>query len=767
MIRLASILLIVFAIPVAADPIVLRSGLHDTFTRLVFSGNRLPAPTIRTENGDTVIEFAGHSDGFETDQVFDRITRTRLEAVESDTSSVRLSLNCACEITDFALSGGLHVIDLNDPEFASQATTDPDIDPIETLKIFDRQETSAEPAVEIGIPELDLFGTLTLPPARQPEIQPVENMRDIPGPPVELPLLARQGRPAQIPVVNLSVSPPAVSAPHEPQSDNDASKTVLAMSLGSASTRGVLDANTAFRDEPEPAETVAQDSDAVGDGAPAALNIAIVQDLQQRQLGSAVTLTRETSVDCPDPRHFDIGSWGPLGGFSEDVADRRRRLVQEFDTVTEDDQIELAKAYIHYGFGAEAADAIADLPSDHETAQILRDLSLLIDGEDLEDPAGFATYRSCGKRAALWASLATQDNVTFDEETAQSALIALNELPLHLRLILAPRLSSAFSDWGKDGPARIAIRTSTRTKAAQPDHVQLISARRDAEDNEIRAAVATLSELATANSPESLAALESAIEIQISSDLPIATELIDLLKSYLFEYRDVPKSSDLQKLLIKAHIHSGTFESAINELETGMPLGNERTPLVKGLLVAALEAESDLDFLQVAYFFVSESAVAPGFAESRAVMDRLKALGFDDLAGSFASAKSPVESSDRDVTSTGTITQFDSREIEPRAAKSDPALVPDGPQKSDDPGLLSVQSQIPNAGPVRSPLLRLEESASATIDSGITTPLREQAAAEGESKKNNEYQRAQNASNATRQLIETIGDVVNAAVPGT
>jgi len=93
-----------FLVPnvVLAEPLSIRSGDHDTFSRLVLT---IPEGSVwgvtQIDNGYS-LNISGNPDGFDISQIFERISRERIEAViQKSPSDLDIFVQCQCYIDTF------------------------------------------------------------------------------------------------------------------------------------------------------------------------------------------------------------------------------------------------------------------------------------------------------------------------------------------------------------------------------------------------------------------------------------------------------------------------------------------------------------------------------------------------------------------------------------------------------------------------------------------------------------------------------------------
>ncbi|WP_299843505.1 hypothetical protein [uncultured Jannaschia sp.] len=114
--RIAPVLATLAVLPVCAlaEPVRVRSGEHDTFSRLVFpSGEPLEWTIERPWAGEARIAFAPSPD-LDLAEIFLRIPRTRLRDVTQAPEAVILDLGCNCPVEVSQIGSGHIVIDVVD-----------------------------------------------------------------------------------------------------------------------------------------------------------------------------------------------------------------------------------------------------------------------------------------------------------------------------------------------------------------------------------------------------------------------------------------------------------------------------------------------------------------------------------------------------------------------------------------------------------------------------------------------------------------------------
>lgn len=150
------LILIVFTVwpslPFAA-PILVRSGEHSGFTRLVFYLNALQDWRVTQDGFSVTVVAVGAADGFQTDELYDRIGRTRLLALtEKTTDTAQLDLACDCIVETLLLRGRLLVVDIRARRENEPIPTASDLQ-VEQESFFpDGEQTKLLPKPTITLP---------------------------------------------------------------------------------------------------------------------------------------------------------------------------------------------------------------------------------------------------------------------------------------------------------------------------------------------------------------------------------------------------------------------------------------------------------------------------------------------------------------------------------------------------------------------------------------------------------------------------------------
>lgn len=118
-----AVFLLIFAHSVAAEGIVVKSGSHDGFVRLVMEMPNGEKPVINHKTRRLVEVGFPKETLFNVDHVFDYISNERLDSIFQDKGAITLRLNCDCELSTHIFNKSHFVIDIQDGNDASVSSS--------------------------------------------------------------------------------------------------------------------------------------------------------------------------------------------------------------------------------------------------------------------------------------------------------------------------------------------------------------------------------------------------------------------------------------------------------------------------------------------------------------------------------------------------------------------------------------------------------------------------------------------------------------------
>ena len=595
MIRLAAILLFLPLIA-TAQPVAIRSGEHETFSRLVLSIGVGSEWTLEATDNGYNVQITGGAGGFDTTDVFERIPRNRIiNAAQASAEVLSLNVECNCHADAFLWRPGQLVVDVIDGP-------DPNLPPL-----------AAAPDVPAPIPSEtasalpDFLNIDRQMPDAAPPFAPLENNEPIPE-----------------------------------STDLAATEAALLEGLARAASQGILTPNAASAPEPQPADEIemvdaAPESSSLA-GPPADLNrpgIGISTSMDQGLASLGAALASSIDQQCLPDDLFQIGTWGDARAFHEQAAELAEALAGEFGEEPREAQETLARLYLRFGFGAEARAVLKADQASSQSRQVLTELAGIIDDYD-GDYSLIAAQAGCATSAAVWAFLVDPRALEVTERNQITQ--KFYGLPQPLRGQIAPRLARHFVEIGDPDAAQSLLRAADSTDAAETHDVQAARALVSEEFDDLDGAITVLSQQAQDNvrtTPQSLIRLIT-LELE-EGRMPSEADLL-LAEAMRHEHRDQPIAQDLADIEARGRIANGQFQSAL-DLVTDRNDSSALDIVNHAFAVLADKGESG-EFLGFAY---SDIPFGLTPATENAVSRRLIDLGFPERAAVLLSGPAQHE----------------------------------------------------------------------------------------------------------------------------
>ncbi|WP_415922552.1 tetratricopeptide repeat protein [Tateyamaria sp. SN6-1] len=604
----------------SAQEIVVRSGAHEGFSRLVI---RVPDDldwSLDKRVDGARFSIIGYEDGFDTSQIFDLIDRRFISAVSGADDHINLDFACECEVTSFVEQERFVVLDVAEKPSQRTELTLPPIGPVFTttpLQFGDNIRPSTD--LQIGS-EPDQENRSGLDAAM------------LPGASSSGPIFAASNP-------NSRINEESVIRLADVQAK-------LAHEVAIASTQGMLESsvenalqNISTR-QPQ-VDTRIFDSSISGETdiepmqASQSLNIRITSssDFPDR-ITSAEIENISGGVGCISPAAVAIESWGVAKLGLNTVAQYRSRLFSEFDKLNENVALKLAQLYLYLGFGAEAKQVLS-LDSDFASENIV----LIEMAEILEygfSPKGryLHNFSDCDSAIALWGILSQASLNPATDVNIDAALQSINALPVHLRHFLAPELSNRLLEYGELSAAESALRSIDRAPIAANSKIKLAQAELESVKGNITAAQDILTEIISSNEEQSAEALIKFVNASLEKDKQFDESVATLVEAYAIEMRGTKIGAELHRTHVLALAKSGQFAAAFEVLDNMRRTHSPGTKAKMFTLLMEITARSapDVVFLNHAFQFVRGSVDLTDGGVKLSVAERLTTLGFSEVA---------------------------------------------------------------------------------------------------------------------------------------
>ena len=602
----ALIFWLLIPVSVLAEPVVVRSGNHDGFTRLVLY---LPQGTewSISEEERRVIVATTPPATFDTSAVYDRIDRSRLKDLTPGAApgELRLDLGCDCGLRTETLVGNALVVDL--------------VPGLQTA-----QRPVARPAASVGTAEPE---ALAARPVAQPKIDEARRLTDrltMPFGDLNEAGVARAQRLAEV--------------------END-----ILQQVARATTQGLLVPSLTAPAEPaQPAPKAREDSPVTPTQTPAPPPAALAHTAIIEPDDHGLNLTSD-GLSCVPDQKLDLATWAGEEGFAIGLGRLRTALTEEFDRTNGDVALQMAQFYISYGFGAEARSILRLIPSaeDHD---LLVSMTRILDRGHDPDPSPLSGQTDCDAAVALWSVLATENLAPATTIEEPAILRTLNALPATVReqigSLLAERLLSA----GRTDAAQAVMRVINRDDAPADDRTNLVTGLMELETGDAeegRDILADTAEQGRDTSPEALIAL---VEHDLASGQPVSSDTAELISAYVFQYRSAPIAEKLRQVEVLARASAGQYDTAFGLLDRpkaeealGAAAGDIRSQATDMLTAQA----DDATFLRIGLQQADQHAEDLMVATTDRLATRILSLGFADVAARIVSAPAKEDDADR------------------------------------------------------------------------------------------------------------------------
>ena len=574
MIRIVAALFLIAAPMVAvAQTVQIRSGEHDGYSRLVFDFDKRVAWSVRKTPSGAELTFPNDRLRFDSRTVFDRISRGRIkDLVFSDQgNAVTFDLACDCEVEGFWHGAAMLVVDVSGRENNNVQTPD-------------RPVTSQGGADNAPPPELPIRANVNAASLSVNIVDEIASGRNI-----------------------LDMALPSSEAINE-QPGLESARDELLLQFGRAASQGLLTPTAPLPSvkeiESKPKDTSTTGlQQAINDSDGQTLSRSNIQIRARSSIDSAFAdrlnsqeLAQVEAASCLDAVLIDIESWGSDAPFWEQISQKRSALTGEFDRVSEDAVLALARLYVHFGFGREAQQVLALAPVDNLAHKTVIALAEIMDHEHARRFSPLHMQFDCKEGAALWSVLAHETLPPGQRLDTDWIITAFSALPKHLRSHLGPILAARFLDAGLNEASARVLRILNRTKSTKTARSELALAQTERVSGLDDAADTRLENLIKSNSESAVDALVAKVESLVRRQKPVSYDIAQLAGSYAFEHRNAADAEALQRIHALALAASGAFDEAYTKLET---LDSEQADLLKPTIAEILTREAaDTVFLK-------------------------------------------------------------------------------------------------------------------------------------------------------------------------
>jgi len=519
MIRLAIALLVLIATGASASPILVRSGEHDGFTRLVMEyGAAIDWQVGRTDDGYE-LRIAKQTPDYDFTEAFKLIGKSRLAGIWIDpaTKALRLGVACACHAIPFEFRPGIIVIDLRDGpppkgssfELPISGETSSKPSPSPAASGYDWTQLAVAAVKSSNQPQSSSAATLAPMPSSEPDLQ---NLRQT--------LLQQLSRGAAQGVVDMvEIAPKGKTEPEQGRADLPTARISLGEMAG----------------------------------------------LDVRSETSASPPLDDDGQACIPADSLALATWGDETPVSEQLAAATAGLIGEFDKPVPAALERAIKLYLYIGFGAEARQLMQAFPTASPDKAIWESLAKLVDGES--DPnSAFNGQLSCDTPAALWAILAMSNLPKGDAINGDAAYLAFSALPVALRRQLGPVLADKFLAIDEAGLAAKVQSAILRAPGDAGPDASLLAAEIAMSEGQPSTAEAQLQNMVDDPGPGTPAAVIGIVEARAAQNLPVTPDMVTALEAIVQERSGGQDEHSALRALVLAKAAASDFGGALADI---------------------------------------------------------------------------------------------------------------------------------------------------------------------------------------------------------
>ncbi|MHA6264150.1 hypothetical protein ACXYMO_13175 [Arenibacterium sp. CAU 1754] len=331
--------------------------------------------------------------------------------------------------------------------------------------------------------------------------------------------------------------------------------------------------------------------------APASISVTTSID---RDLSQIADVLAQVGPDahCISSETVALNEWGDDQPFGAQIAKWRAGLVGEFDQPNPNAIVGLTRAYLHFGFGAEAARTVSLLPKDHPDREILTTLAALLDAGGSIGENAFSKQETCDSDTAMWSVISEPESAR--SANNQAVLRAFSRLPTHLRPHVGPRLSRIFSDAGNADMAESILRPVERTSDEAGPEIAMAQAATAELRGDHETAAQQRQTVAETGSEQAPLALIELVEQAFRNGTTLTPDTPDLTASYASEFKRSSLGPDLRRTDALAWAITGDFPRAFDRLSDIRSLdGDDAFDAARHPVLALMpERADDMTFLQ-------------------------------------------------------------------------------------------------------------------------------------------------------------------------
>lgn len=560
---------IVSILPLTASSqeVLVRSGDHEDFTRIVFDFDDRPAWQFGRSSDKYELRLNSPEIIFNLSDVFRRIGNDRISSIE-DLGQGRLTLkvNCDCTLDVRQLPNDGLMVDVRDgrPEEDNPWEIPLEKTVSSNLLLLPSPGNTILPVVFPTIPQGLTIGPLAETPeiflTRQ-NVQRIERMKND--------LIEQTARAAAQGLISFDISSNTLSKKNAEDAQAEIMEPTTPVSIPSL-TPNILIETQVDRD---------------------------IRALKPTREGMQAT-------ECIAAAVLDVGSWYELESVRHEIGPARMNLVDTRGRADPRAHEELAKMLIFLSFGREAKTMLMGGPSNIPNSALLLEMANIMDEQTLPPSATLAGQLNCNTLGAVWAALAFERISPLDDVNTVAIVRGVSAMPKHLRQFLGPKIAAKLMDFG-DEEAALQIRNAIqRGEVTLSSDSLMLDATLDLSAGNSEEAQSKLVVVAESRSHQAALALATLMENRMAQQQIVASDLIEQAAALAFELKGSDGAVALTEAMIRAQVYNSEYDRALDLVvkasseELLMPEAARR---FRTLTLSRLASEADdTEFLQIA-----------------------------------------------------------------------------------------------------------------------------------------------------------------------
>ncbi len=340
--------------------------------------------------------------------------------------------------------------------------------------------------------------------------------------------------------------------------------------------------------------------------------------IEEAQLRAGLGVQPPPPADCPDPRNFDILSWGQGEDFSNQLSQLRQNTFGEFDTPNGPQILRLAQLYLYFGLGAEAQLVRGVFGLDGPSWEAVHNISRLLEPSKASAGSMLSNMKGCDPLLAPWTLLDLAEGSVASDKLTKDTVSQFSKWPHHLQVLLGPRLISLLARSGQDDAAGVIQSILSRHEGGATSALTLTIARESETETVSQDALWAVVKEDGADAPE---ALHLYMLAQLDDRVDVEAHVLELSAAFEQELEGTPVAVSLARARVLALAQKGLTKDALDLLrrvETGEE--NATDELLDDLVERVLNTGRAEDLMQVAHHLLREDSAGNVDSEN---MERL------------------------------------------------------------------------------------------------------------------------------------------------